>query len=220
MVASLAHLAVIGGWRLATYPRVAQRVALTPAEAPAPYPPDAVRLPHLFLTPQKAPVPSCQEIADRLGFPAPCPGLLPAEATISGPDCCVFHDHDPNVAPRFVLEYHFRAPAGYPSSELSGDGIPRGHLVIIGQQARAATSAVACSAPTPLDTGPPVAGSPSRWEHCSGPGSNAGHLILEWAAAGIDYSISLHGETPENRAAIVLMVERLTFIPPGNYQAP
>ena len=64
--------------------------------------------------------------------------------------------------------------------------------------------------------GPPVAGAPSHWETCDGSGSNAGHLILVWEAAGIDYSISLHGETPENRAAIVLMAEQLTLVQPGN----
>ncbi len=216
IVASVALLAVAGGWKLAAYPVVPARVALTTTVVPVPTaPPDALRLPHLFLGPQNGTnFTACQEMADRLGFAVPCPGLLPVDATISGPDCCIFSN--PNVAPLFVLEYHFRAPTGYPSSELSRDGIPRGHLVIIGQHLTATSSALACSATTPAGVGPPVGGASSHWETCGGSGSNAGHLILEWEAAGIDYSISLHGETPENRAAIVLMAERMTLVPPGN----
>jgi len=216
IVASVALLAVAGGWRLAAYPVVPARVAVTTTMLPVPTaPPDGLRLPHLFLTPQHgASATACQEMADRLNFAVPCPDLLPVDATISGPDCCIFSN--PNVAPLFVLEFHFRAPTGYPPSELSRDGIPRGHLVIIGQHLTATSSALACSATTPAGDGPPVGGAPSHWETCGGSGSNAGHLILEWEAAGIDYSISLHGETPENRAAIVLMAEQLTLVAPGN----
>ena len=79
IVASIALLALAGGWRLAAYPVVPARVALTPTAVPVPTaPPDALRLPHLFLTPQKgANTIACQEMADRLGFAVPCPDLLP-----------------------------------------------------------------------------------------------------------------------------------------------
>jgi len=152
IVASVALLAVAGGWRLAAYPVVPARVAVAPTVVPMPTaPPDALRLPVLFLTPQHgANTVACQEMADRLNFAVPCPDLLPVDATISGPDCCIFTN--PNVSPLFVLEFHFRAPTGYQSSELSRDGIPRGHLVIIGQHLTATSSALACSATTPAGT--------------------------------------------------------------------
>lgn len=210
--ASVALLAIVGAWKLATYPPVIPRVPLVPKVEPVPAVPDnAVRVQDLFLVPQLgAPVLACQEMADGLGFAVPCPELLPSNATISDARCCIFKI--PKVPPLFVLDFHFRAPAGYPGAELSNDGIARGHLVIIGERRSAASAALACQATIPDGDGPTIDGSPSYWQRCPGPGAEAGHLILEWEVNGISYSVSLHGYTEENRAAIELIAEEIQLV--------
>jgi hypothetical protein len=210
--ASVALLAIVGAWKLASYPPVIPRVPLVAKVQPAPaVPANAVRVQNLFLVPQLgAPVLACQKMADGLGFAVPCPELLPSDAIISDPRCCI--SINPRVPPLFVLEFHFRSPAGYPGAELSNDGIPRGHLVIIGQRRSAASAALACEATIPDGDGPTIDGSPSYWQRCPGPGANAGHLILEWEVGGISYSVSLHGYTEENRAAIELIAEEIQLV--------
>ena len=152
-------------------------------------------------------------MADRLGFAVPCPDLLPSDAVISGPACCIFGN--PNVPPLFVLESHFTAPTGYPPAEASSGPAP-GHLVIIAERRSPISSALACQTTIPDGPGPAIWGAASYWERCPGPGTNKSHVILEWDSAGIAYSVSLHGETVENRAAVALIAGGVTVVEPGH----
>jgi hypothetical protein len=200
---------VVGGWKVAAWahpPTAAVKTSL-PAALVASH--DAVRLEHLYLTPQHgAGLTSCQAMAARLGFAVPCPDLLPTDATISSPICCTFGN--PNVAPLFVLEDHFRAPPGYPVAEPSD--IPRGHLVIVATRRTPLSAALTCESTTPAGVGPRIWANPAYWEVCAGGGSNRGHVILEWEQAGIAYSVSLHGDTPENRSAVELIARHLQLV--------
>ena len=217
IVASLALLGATAGWKIASFPHVASRIAVhaspPPAYAAPAAAPDAVQLDHLFLTVQhEASIPACHTMADQLGFAVPCPNLLPTDAFISGPACCIFGN--PKVAPLFVLESHFTAPAGYPPAEASS-GPATGHLVIIAERRTPIASALSCQTTISDGTGPPIWGSTSYWELCHVPGTNQGHRILEWETAGIAYSVSLHGETEENRTAIALIAVHLDLVEPG-----
>jgi len=216
IAASLAILAVAVGWRLSTFGAVKP---LVPAPATA-YTADVtgVKAGHLYLTFQHGTLErACASMATKLDFPVACPNLLPTDTTISGADCCVFSN--PRVAPLFVLESHFVTSAGYPAAEaVPGDAGPHGHFLLIAMRKTPAASALSCASPEQLGTGPPVLGSPAYWQVCpSTSGGRAGHLMLVWERDGIEYSMSLHGDTPDNRLAIELMALNLTIHYPGAF---
>ena len=199
------------GWKIATSAHTDPRPAAVSSSIPPALvaPRDAVRLRFLYLTPQHGSgLAACRAMAARLGFAVPCPDLLPTDATISSPSCCTFGN--PNVAPLFVLEEHFRAPAGYQVAEPSD--IPRGHLVIVATRRTPLSSALTCESTTPAGEGPQIWAGRSFWEVCAGSGSNNGHVSLEWELAGIAYSVSLHGDTPENRSAVTLIAGHLELV--------
>ena len=206
---SVALVLLAGGLKIAAWahPPIVPVKSFLPAALVASH--DAVRLDHLYLTPQHGSgVAPCQAMAIRLGFAVPCPDLLPTDATISSSSCCTFGN--PNVAPLFVLEDYFRAPAGYPVAEPTE--IPRGHLVIVATRRTPLSSALTCEATTPAGDGPQIWAASSFWETCASRGSNKGHVILEWEVAGIAYSVSLHGDTPENRSAVTLIARHLELV--------
>jgi hypothetical protein len=155
--------------------------------------------------------PACGAMATKLDFPVACPNLLPSDATISGPDCCVVSN--PEVAPLFVLESHFTATNGYPGAEpVPDDAAPHGHFLLTAMRQTPESVALSCASPEALGPGPKVLGLPAFWQLCpNGSGGNAGHLMLVWENGGIEYSISLHGDSPDNRLALQLIALNLTF---------
>jgi hypothetical protein len=97
-----------------------------------------------------------------------------------------------------------------------GEKGAHGHLLLIAARKTPRSSALSCATPQSLGAGPRVLGSPSYWQFCPGSaGGNAHHLILEWEDRGIDYSLSLHGDTADNRLAIELMAMNLTYVGSG-----
>jgi len=177
---------------------------------------------HLYLTFQHGGFfKSCGAMATKLDFPLYCPDLLPTDATISGAGCCIFSN--PNVAPLFVLDSHFTATEGYRGAvqvpvALGTSKIPHGHLLLIAARRTAQSSALSCASPQPAGNGPDVHNLPSFFQLCPGElGGNAHHLILTWEDQGIDYSISLHGDTKDNRLALELMTLNLYLIFPDTF---
>jgi hypothetical protein len=215
IVASLAILAAVLGWRLTTY---LKPVPITPGSTT--YVPQigGVKAGHLYLTFQYGTLgQSCIELANELNFPVACPNLLPSDATISGPECCLFSN--PRVAPLFVFESHFTATNGYPAAEpVPNESGPHGHFLLTAMRRTPESAALTCVSPEDLGPGPKVLGVPASWQLCpAGSGGSSGHLMLVWEIGGVEYTISLHGDSRDNRLALQLIALNLTLDYPGQF---
>jgi hypothetical protein len=198
IAASLLALAAVLAWRLAVI-----YAPVTPGRTVISGGPTTINAGHLVLRFREyGLVRTCNRIATSLDFAIYCPNLLPTDATLSASDCCVLSS--PDATPVFAMDSHFKAKT------------PPGHLLLIAIRRGSGSSALGCATPQALGEGPRVQGHPGHWLSCTESlGDNAGHLILAWEAYGIDYSMSLHGDTPDNRLAIELMSLNLILIFPG-----
>ena len=212
-------IAAVLGWRLVA---IYQPPPIVPGHTVFTSGPAGVNAGRLYLAFQGGSnLKTCAALATKLNFSLFCPNLLPTDATMSGHDCCIYSN--PNVAPLFVLESHFTASRGYPGAEplpvaLGTSKEPHGHFLLIATRQSPSASALSCASPQGLGEGPQVGGQHSFWQFCPGDlGGNAHHLILAWEFDVILYSISLHGDTPDNRLAIELMALNLQLVPPRGF---
>jgi hypothetical protein len=53
-------------------------------------------------------------------------------------------------------------------------------------------------------------------EATHGEGAHAGHLLVEWTGAGIDYIASAHGHTARNVGLLKRLVRSISLIAPGS----
>jgi hypothetical protein len=154
---------------------------------------------------------SCQEAADRLGFPVPCPGVLPTTPPgLPPPKLC-----EPATCRRgkllaFILE-GFVVPAHY----IGAPGTqPYGALAIY-----AATSAEAASR-TPLPCSnerrlatPTVHNTAAVLATCHD-AQEPDSVLLRWSHQGTFVLLSLLGATEVNQRLVVALADHLRLVPP------
>ena len=160
----------------------------------------------------------CRRTATAVGFPVPCPRLLPAEAqpTSPGPACPT----------RYVAMYIHPACVGHGLAFLSVEWPANrrvGHLVISATQ-RAFEPRRAIAAPVPpvaTDTvqimgATTVRGRHALWLKIPGISSSAygGHTVLFWKEGGHSYLVGFHGHDPAARSLDVVVARTLILVRP------
>jgi hypothetical protein len=179
---------------------------------------------------------ACIRAANRLGFPVPCPLVLPnAGPGVADPGCgqsilgnvgCVYAD-------AFVFEQSgFAVPPGYGTEGPPGFG-PQTDLVIAAYPVtRGATAppleglgdartALGCPAATLLDEVPtiglPEMASDARFFECPAEfyPPVGGSEILRWREGGIIYQVSLIGLTETNRRIAEVLVANMGLVVAG-----
>ena len=188
--------------------------------------------------PQLVPAPSqlrgeCVVAADRLGFPVPCPQLVPShrgramscpqpDGAVSAFPPCVGLEGAAPYSIFFLQFYRFDVPKGY-----SGiNGKPVGHVTF--EAHRFADDPL-----KPCIDGRPIGtarigiwtaseftcpnDSPSIERNAvHGEGAYVGHLVLAWKADGISYLASAHGHTTANLTLLKRFVHSISLIVPGD----
>lgn len=171
----------------------------------------------------------CAAAAHRLGFAVPCPTLVPTigarPASCPAPQGvmpapCVGYE-GVTFNPIFFMELNgFDVPADY----VGVDRKPQGHLIVEARRHRD-------SPPLPCIGGkrladirltrvtaeqficPPDSAVVQR-EAMHGEGAFAGHLLLLWDLAGVDYLVSAHSNSTVNRQLLQRLGNSATFVQP------
>jgi hypothetical protein len=158
----------------------------------------------------------CQRAADRLGWPAPCPSLLPAHNLFSNTELCKVCLSDG----LFLIQEVFQGSSTYigmPQTDGSVShvghlniwSIPRGKLDAagLGCRARGRTAGTVH-----------VRGEVAQWVTCPAdrnPPQDSGHVLLKWSVAGIVYAVSVHTDTPVNRSLALFIAQHLVLVEPS-----
>jgi hypothetical protein len=189
--------------------------------------------------PKLVPAPSqlrdeCVFAATRLGFPVPCPQLVPLflgrpmscprpVGAASGFPPCVGVEGAAQYSIFFLQFYGFDVPKGY-----SGiNGKPVGHVTLEAHRimddplltpcigGRIAGTARIGIWTTREFTCPNDSPSIER-DAVHGEGAYVGHLALAWTADGISYIASAHGHTTANLTLLKRFVHSIALISPGD----
>jgi len=149
----------------------------------------------------------CQAGAQALGFPVPCPGLVPfgwAQASQCTPCRGIF-----------VLEGGFPGPPGYVGLETDKG---RGHLNVWAVPFRSFGPGKPGYEGCPegvVDGSESVQEATALWITCpTGSGLDSGHIILQWLSHGVFYAVSLHGQTDLNRRLDLAIAGHLEMLGP------
>jgi hypothetical protein len=178
--------------------------------APAPLPAGALEVGGVYLTPTSRGFRAhCQQVADRVGFAVPCPGLLPTVAPgVPRPRLC---QESFMCQPEEVLVFHqdFVAPFGTvgahdghgalllfatPTRGSGGLQCPGEHLIATPtvQQTRAVLTACQDEAPSVL----------------------GGSVRLRWSQHDTVVVVSVPGPTDSNRRLVVAVADHLRLVRP------
>ena len=188
--------------------------------------------------PKLVPAPSqlrdeCVLAATRLGFPVPCPQLVPLllgramscprpVGAASAFPPCVGVEGAARYSIFFLEFYGFDVPKGY-----SGiNGKPVGHMTLEAHRmaddplkpcigGRTVGTARIGIWTTSESTCPNESPSIER-DAAHGEGTYVGHLALAWTADGISYIASTHGHTTANLMLLKRFVNSIALISPGN----
>lgn len=174
----------------------------------APSPPKGTLINGIYLMPLDSTImETCRMSAAHLGFPVPCPGLVPAD-DIDSP-CPVLDGVACGAGSTFFYEALFSAPPTYVGFGMAGSGDDYhsvGHLDIrairINQDPRGTLAVVSCIDPGAAQPAGLLMGAQAYWVACpaGSAGIDAGHVVLAWAVGGVAYDVSLHGITKVNRS--------------------
>ena len=166
----------------------------------------------------------CRLAANELGFPVPCPQLLPTNpATMDEAVAAYAMDR------LFVFQdEHFAVPS---EDSQARDTVHGGHLLIVAYRTRDAVrlqsvhSAYFCP---PRGRGRAaflgntfVQGVPAFFESCAKtarPNDYSlldGHFILQWFRRGVTYEMSVHGQTLGHQELLEYLGPFLTYVSPG-----
>ena len=199
---------------VACYHTAAQ--AASAGYAPAPLPPGVLEVGGVYLTPtSRAFRPSCQQVADRVGFAIPCPGLLPTSPPGSPPPQLCEEMTACERGRWMVFIHHFAVPFGYVGA-LEGSGA----LVVVARPAHgpAGASALRCRNERQIAT-TTVQGTRAVLAACVDDPRGAyfsfgGHVLLRWSQQGTLVTISVNGHSEVNQRLVVALADHLHLVPP------
>jgi hypothetical protein len=186
--------------------------------APAPLPPGAVEVGGVYLSPtSRAFRAGCRQVADRLGFAVPCPGLLPSlPPGAPPPRLC----GEPGMCRRGQLllfrQMGFQVPLGYVG--FPGALEPSGALLIVAAPVGGAAGGFAAPCPDERRIATPtVRGTRALLVACPEPGqasSYGGSVRLRWKSRGTLGVVDLTGFSEVNQRLAVTLAERSRLVPP------
>jgi hypothetical protein len=168
---------------------------------PAPLPPGDALVHGIYLLPTGSDVhAACQASADAVGFPVPCPGLLPTHAYWQCP--CVSNFG-------FLLMAWGAAPSNYVGDE------PGSIHLVFAASLDPASPWVTCADATSLGSDA-LGGINGALMDCS-PASetNGGHMLFSWQTGGLTYVVSAHGHSSTNRELLAVLMRHLTVVSPA-----
>lgn len=177
---------------------------------PAPLPAGVLEVGGVYLTPTSPRFRAgCQQVADRLGFTVPCPGLLPTmppglppptlcgEGTICRRGALLGFTQDGFVVP---TDYH-----GAPGMQ------PYGALAVYAAATAETADRLGC--PQERRTGTPTV-------HRIGavladcPGPQGPSVLLRWSEQGVFVVLAVLGSSQVNQRLIIVLADHLRLIPP------
>lgn len=183
-----------------------EREALDAGYAPAPTPVGSELVDATYLVaPPRAVFDGCQAAANRLGYPVPCPALVPTPvgSPQGCPTECVYQE-----LPWFLFSYEgFVASTGTPA-----------HMVIAGRSDAATVQddPTTCYDPTP--DGIVTVRTPTAEVMLCAEASelNGGHTLARWSEYGVTISVSVHGHTPHERLLVAALATAVDLVEPNS----
>jgi hypothetical protein len=181
----------------------------------APLPPGVLEVDGIYLTPTSQPFQArCQQVADRLHFVVPCPGLLPtAPPGAPPPQLCGPPPTCQRGQPVVISQADFTGPFGY-----TGTGDGNGGLFIVAAPAHSVTgqSGLQCRDEYRLAT-LTVQGTWAALGSCSDDPESSWFgrsVLLHWWQRDTLVVVSVIGHSDANRRLVVALANHLLFIPP------
>jgi hypothetical protein len=164
---------------------------------------------------------SCQQVANRVAFAIPCPGLLPTSPPDTPPPQLCEEMTACERGRWMVFIHHFAVPSGYVGALGGSDTVGRfGVLVVVTLPAHGSPggSALRCQNERQLAT-PTVQGTPAVLAACVDDPRGAyfslgGHMLLRWSQQGTLVTISVRGHSEVNQRLVVALADRLHLVPP------
>jgi hypothetical protein len=164
---------------------------------------------------------SCQQVADRVGFAIPCPGLLPTSPPESPPPQLCEDMSGCERGRWMVFVHRFAVPSGYVGALGGSDTVERfGALVVVAVTAQglAGDPALGCRNERQLAT-PTVQGTPAVLAACLDDPRGAhfslgGHVLLRWSQQDTLVTISVRGHSKVNQRLVVALADQLHLVPP------
>ncbi len=164
---------------------------------------------------------SCQQVADRVGFAIPCPGLLPTSLPDTPPPQLCEEMTACGRGRWMVLVHRFAVPSGYVGALGGSDNVERfGALVVVAVTAHglAGDPALGCRNERQIAT-PTVQGTPAVLAACVEDPRGAhfslgGHVLLRWTQQDTMVTISVRGHSKVNQRLVVALADHLHLVPP------
>jgi hypothetical protein len=159
----------------------------------------------------------CQRAANRLGWPVPCPSLLPAHHLFSNTELCKACLPDGI----FLIQEVFQGPPSYVGMpQIDGSVSHVGHLNIWSTLRGTLDAAgLGCTARGRTGGTIEVRGEAAQWVTCPAvrnPPQDSGHVMLEWSVAGIVYAVSVHTDSPVNLSLALFIAQHLVLVEPSS----
>jgi hypothetical protein len=186
--------------------------------APAPLPPGAVEVGGVYLSPtSRAFRAGCRQVAGRLRFVIPCPGLLPSLPPGARPSRLCEEPSSCLRGQQLVFpQIGFEVPIGYVGLPMGT--APAGALAIVATPVRSAAAGSAGPCPDERRiASPTVQGTRALLVACPEPGqasSYGGTVRLRWEARGTLVVVDLTGFSEVNQRLAVTLAEHLRLVPP------
>jgi hypothetical protein len=181
---------------------------------PAPPPPGTLEAGGIYLTPTGNQLQRrCQHAADRLGFPVPCPALLPAMAPGAVPPApCDDERFGCEWGTGFVLEQEgFVVPPGY--GGFAGQAV-QGRLAVAAAS-RPADNVVACEGRQQSVATVTPHGIRGRMLQCAGAGVHFDSVLVRWRERGVFMVVSVLGHGRPQQQLALTVAEHVRVVSPG-----
>ena len=178
---------------------------------PAPPPPGTLEVDGVYLTPTGARFQRrCQQAADKLGFPVPCPALLPAMSPNAVPPAPCDQQFLCRRGAEFVLDQDgFVVPPGY----VGAAGQAQGRLVVAAA-GRADDPAVVCEQWQRLVATVTPHGRAGRLVECGGGGLHYDSVLVRWEERGSVMAVSVLGHNRLQERLALTVAEHTRVIAP------
>lgn len=201
-------------------PRTLRPVACYPTDAtaskagypPAPPPAGTLEVGGVYLTPSGTRLQRrCQRAADRLGFPVPCPALLPAMSPGAAPPVlCDEQRFACEEGSGFVLEEDgFVVPPGY--AGVAGQA----HGRLVAAAGREADPVVVCQGRQRPVATIKTHGLIGRLVECSGAGVHYDSTLVRWRERGAVMVVSVLGHSSLQRRLAMAVAEHIRVVSPA-----